>query len=928
MSTKAKVPPKDGRKQGAAALARGAGAAALLFGATAWVYADRLGRLQPAGGNHWALWPLVAFGAWAWEVNPIKLHNRRVNLSIGLSDLPALVAVVYLSPVLALSAVCSGMLAASAWGKRKPSKALEAAAAYALSLAVGMVFYHHALAGAPPGSPRGWAAGALSLLLVAGVDFVAVLGAASFEEGHLWLPPPGRLLLYQLSSLAASYVGAMVAIVLIRANAWTVLLYSLMLAGAYFAFQDSRKTAQHYSRLAKVYDLTKELIALTSTPEVMSRALRRVLSLAHADRAEVVLPVDSAAGRFLIRCSIERRGGLVFAEEDGPSARDLLVSEALPLRQSAGGLEPGLEAALEAEGFSDVLAASLEMEQGGGAYLLVSDPYYHNYTFGDSDLAFLEALAGTVGVALRSSELLENLRRELATREYEASHDPLTGLPNREQFLRGLEKALAAPGKAVAAMLVDLDGFKEVNDALGHLTGDAVLVEVGRRLQGLAAGQWGAGAPADRGEHWQKGPEEVGPWLASGEVPQPRAGLSWRRVQQAKGGEPAARLGGDEFALLVVSERGELLEEACRGIVEHLLQPCAVEGLSLDLRASVGVATAREGSGGRRGARNLVRQAEVAMYLAKSAGGGIRFYTPAEDRTTLRRLAIATELRRALDSGGLDVWYQPVVEIASGRLAGCEALLRWDHEQFGPVSPVEFVPVAESSGLIDPITWWVLERSLSVLGQWRAQLPELYVSVNLSARSLSTSSLSQEVTGALARHRLPPSALTLELTESAMLRDAWRSEVTLAELCELGVRLAIDDYGTGFSSLSRLKSLPFSDLKIDRSFVRDLVNDKADQAIVRSTIELARRLGRTVTAEGVEDALTLQRLASFGCNSAQGFYLARPLPPREFEAWAAAWLVGPPPWAGLARQPETARHAGELPRHPACLSRPRARGGP
>jgi predicted signal transduction protein with EAL and GGDEF domain len=883
--------------------ARGAAAVVALFGVTTWFYFHRLAGLRPASGDHWVLWPLVALGAWAGEVNPVKLHNRRVNLSIGLSDLPALVGIAYLSPALALTAVCCGNLAASGWTRRKLPKALIGSGAYALSLAGGLFFFRHALSGAALGSPRGWAVAALTMLLVGAADLVFVLVAVSFEEGHLWVPPIGRYCAYQALSLAASYVGGMVAVLLIGANAWAVLIYSLMLTGAYFAFQDSRSTADHYSRLSKVYDLTQELTALTSTREVMSEALLRVLSLVHADRAEVVLPVDSAAGRFVIRCSIAQSTGVAFSEEDDLSARDVLVDEASAFRQGAGSLDPALEAVLEAEGFSDVLAASLQKEERGCGYLLVSHPYYHNYSFTDSDLAFVEALAGTLGVALRSSELLENLRRELATREYQARHDPLTGLPNREQFLRGLENALATPGKAVAAVLVDLDGFKDVNDTLGHPTGDAVLVEIGRRLERLGAGDWEAAAQV----------VEAGAPCAGGR----EASLSWRRVQQAKSGEPAARLGGDEFALLLVRDDRGLLEEASRDVLRVLLRPCAVEGLSLDLRASVGVATAGAGS---RGAGSLVRQAEVAMYLAKSGGGGLRFHTPAEDRTTLRRLALATELRRALDDGGLDVWYQPVVEIASGKLAGCEALLRWHHDQLGPVSPLEFIPVAESSGLIDPITWWVLERSLSDLRRWRSQLPDFYVSVNLSARSLSTAPVAKRVAEALDRHGLPPEALTLELTESAMLRDVLRSEAAMGELCDLGVNLAIDDYGTGFSSLSRLKTLPFSDLKIDRSFVKDLVSDRADQAIVRSTIDLAQRLGRTVTAEGVEDVATLQRLASFGCNTAQGFYLARPLPAREFEEWMAAWLTEPAGWASGPR-PARPYRAGEGGRGPALASR-------
>ncbi|MGH9106154.1 MAG: putative bifunctional diguanylate cyclase/phosphodiesterase, partial [Acidimicrobiales bacterium] len=282
-----------------------------------------------------------------------------------------------------------------------------------------------------------------------------------------------------------------------------------------------------------------------------------------------------------------------------------------------------------------------------------------------------------------------------------------------------------------------------------------------------------------------------------------------------------------------------------------------------------------------------------AMYLAKAAGGGVRFYDPAEDHSTLRRLTLATELRRAMEREELDLWYQPVVELGTGEVLGCEALLRWNHPEFGPVSPLEFIPVAESAGLIDLLTWWVLAKALAQVKPWRGLVPGLSVAVNLSARTLATGAVPDQVALALREADIPPEALTLELTESCMMNDPRTSERAMRNLRDLGVGLSIDDYGTGFSSLSRLKHLPFKELKIDRSFVKEMVRDRGDEAIVRSTIELARNLGRTVTAEGVEDKVTLQRLANLGCHAAQGYYLARPLPAAECEAWLTSSVRWP-----------------------------------
>jgi EAL domain-containing protein (putative c-di-GMP-specific phosphodiesterase class I) len=297
--------------------------------------------------------------------------------------------------------------------------------------------------------------------------------------------------------------------------------------------------------------------------------------------------------------------------------------------------------------------------------------------------------------------------------------------------------------------------------------------------------------------------------------------------------------------------------------------------------------------GHQRDPTSLMRHADVAMYLAKASGGGVRFYDPAEDRSTLRRLTLATELRRAIETEALDVWYQPVVKLGTGEVLGCEALLRWSHDQFGPIAPVEFIPVAESAGLIDPLTWWVLDQALGQLVSWREFLPELTVAVNLSARSLTSLKVTERVEGSLHRSGLEPGALTLELTESSMMADPAVSQQAMHNLGDLGVNLSIDDYGTGFSSLSRLKDLPFKELKIDRSFVKEMTHDKGDEAIVRSTIELARNLGRTVTAEGVEDKETLDQLARIGCHAAQGYYLARPLPAVDCGTWLTGFTARP-----------------------------------
>ena len=487
------------------------------------------------------------------------------------------------------------------------------------------------------------------------------------------------------------------------------------------------------------------------------------------------------------------------------------------------------------------MVAPLQRADPGAGYLLVTDRAFRHEGFKGADLRFFEALAANAGVALRSSKLLEQLRQEAAVRQYQAQHDALTGLPNRALFVEQLAEALGeSPTESrVAVMLIDLDGFKEVNDTLGHHTGDAVLQAVAQRLAPLSA------------------PNNL-----------------------------VARLGGDEFSVLLRdAPEDETIAVMADQVVDLIGQPLGVEGLLLDVRASLGVAVSAPLS---QDASGLLRHADIAMYAAKGAGGGSHFYDRAEDHSTLRRLRLATELRRAIERNDLDVWYQPVVELGTGAVVSCEALLRWSHDQFGPISPVEFIPVAESAGLIDQLTWWVLETALLQAKTWRESFPGLSVAVNLSARSLMSLDISLRVDQALQSAAVAPTALTLELTESSAMADPQSSERALRDLQALGVNLSIDDYGTGFSSLSRLKHLPFQELKIDRSFVKEMIYNRGDEAIVRSTIELARNLGRTVTAEGVEDQATLQHLQSLGCHAAQGFFLARPLPAPQCEAWLLA----------------------------------------
>jgi diguanylate cyclase (GGDEF)-like protein len=425
----------------------------------------------------------------------------------------------------------------------------------------------------------------------------------------------------------------------------------------------------------------------------------------------------------------------------------------------------------------------------------------------------------------------------------EAASDPLTGLPNRRLFNDRIDHALATArreGYALTVMLIDLDHFKEVNDVLGHQFGDLLLQEVSTRVR-----------------------------------------------EAARESDTVARLGGDEFAVLLPRMRDR---EASLEVAEKLLQAIArpitlKEGTTLEVDASVGIALFPEHG---LTADELLRHADVAMYVAKAARSGKEVYSPDQDHGSAERLSLVAELRGAIEHEQLVVYYQPKVDLGCGETMGVEALVRWQHPTRGLLGPDHFIPVAERSSLIRPLTLYVLERALADCRRWEEAGVILSVSVNLSAHHLMDTGLPAQVAELLSSSGLDPARLELELTETALMADPVRSLAVLRRLSEMGVMLSIDDFGVGYSSLNYLKKLPVDVLKIDRSFVMNMELSPEDAMIVRSTIDLARNLGLRTVAEGVESADSMDRLRALGCDLAQGFHLSRAIPADELLRWAQA----------------------------------------
>ncbi|HTY70995.1 MAG TPA: EAL domain-containing protein [Actinomycetes bacterium] len=430
-------------------------------------------------------------------------------------------------------------------------------------------------------------------------------------------------------------------------------------------------------------------------------------------------------------------------------------------------------------------------------------------------------------------------------REHQANHDALTRLPNRKYLRERLEQALAErpADECVALFLLDLDRFKEVNDTLGHRTGDLLLQHVSERLLDAVR------------------PDDV-----------------------------VARLGGDEFAVLLptIPDHATALEvaERIRGALDAAFE---LDGMLLEPEASIGVALAPWHGGD---VESLLRCADIAMYVAKEERCGIETYSPDRDRHSTGRLGLLGALRRAIDEGELELHYQPKVSLGRGTVTGVEALVRWRHPTRGLVLPDDFVPLAESSGLMHKLTASVVDEALAQAAQWWDRGLKVPVAVNVSARDLHGAGLARTVSEGLTRHRLPAEAIRLELTERILMAEPARVADSLAELDRLGVRMSLDDFGTGYSSLVLLQRLPVSEIKVDRSFVSRMAVSSEDVTIVRSIIDLAHALGIDAVAEGVESDASWDTLCALGCDSAQGWYVARPMTADAMTEWLVRHPAG------------------------------------
>jgi diguanylate cyclase (GGDEF)-like protein len=786
---------------------------------------------QPNGGFHLP-WPTLAALFAGTVVLRVHVQFRREVHSVTLMEVPLVLGLHFTNPTgMVLARMTGSILALVLHSRQRGLKLLFNLALFALETCVAGLAFSWLLAGRAPVGTAGLVATFGAVLATDVLSAALVMTAISLQEGALDRAAVGQVLASGAVAAVTNTSLALIAVAVLatdRQIAWLLLVLAAVLFIAYRAYASLR---EQHERLRRLHHFTRVLARSERAGAAAATILAQTRELLRAERAELILFPD---GRAPLRTVLDAEGKPLTSPATDARAVLEVLQQAITTEQAVLLTPPiadqNLREALLDQGITDAMIAPLRGAAGAAGTLLAANRLGDVGAFGPQDLTLLQTLAGQVGGALARGQLMDDLRRAAAEREYQALHDPLTGLPNRTLFTDRVRQAAAAlgPQGRMAVMLVDLDRFKEINDTLGHASGDLVLREVGVRLRARLADS-----------------------------------------------HTVARLGGDEFAVLVpaLPDRDTAFEVG-QLVRATLGRPLPIEQLELEVTGSVGIALGPDHGSD---PDQLLQRADVAMYQAKETHAGIEVYAPERDQYSPRRLALVGALRTAIEQRKLTLVYQPKIELASGRMVGAEALVRWRHPEHGFIPPDEFIPIAESTALIQPLGQFVLETALDQVRRWHEDGLPLHVAVNLSVRNLLEPTLVDRVAELVARSGVTPGTLTVEITESGVMIDPEAAIAVLWGLRQVGVRLSVDDFGTGYSSLAYLKRLPVDEVKLDKSFVLNMTGDADDAAIVRSTIELAHNLGLQLVAEGVEDQETLELLAALGCDLVQGYHLARPM---------------------------------------------------
>jgi diguanylate cyclase (GGDEF)-like protein len=790
-----------------------------------------------------AQWWMLAGAFAATEVFAIHVDVRRDTYTISLMEIPLVIGLFLASPISVIVGRLVGSGAALVVHRRqRPLKVLFNVSLFAFETSVALVVFR-ALVNAPHSVGAGsWAAALVAVLTANAIGFLGVVTVIRLHRGPLTDWP--RMLGAALVTPIANTCLALGAAALLWGQSDGVWLLGAIVAVQFAIYRAYSALSQRYANLQRLYEFTGAVQHVPAGSGASVAVLNAARNVLRATTAELVVLTNDGASATVSRVvddgleldrptSVEALG--VYWEQAliGGSSALATSSSRRWSSRSRPTAQPFVKDA--------IIVPIRQGDQIVGA-MSVSQREGDVGTFDKSDLRLFETVVNHAAVALE-------LARTVAQLEHDSLHDALTGLPNRTLFNIGVGEAMSRrkPDTKLAVLLIDLDRFKEINDTLGHHFGDLLLIEVGVRLSTLSA-------------------DEL----------------------------TLARLGGDEFAVVLEGLcDDDDAREAATHIRDLLECPFDLKGLDVDVGASIGLALCPDHG---EDPVTLLQRADVAMYAAKQSAG-VEIYCSDRDHYSPRRLRMVGELRHAIESQVLQLHYQPKVEIATGAVIGVEALLRWPQEDGRFVPPDEFIPLAEHTGLIRPLTHYVLDHAIAQCHEWTAQGLSLQMSINVSARNLLDPELTRTVRDALAKHDVDASALVIEITESCIMADPNQAIAVLGELVGLGVGVSMDDFGTGYSSLAYLKRLPVTELKIDKSFVQGMDRDPQDAAIVRTVLDLGANLGLIVTAEGIETAEVWSELHQLGCTLGQGYFFSKPLPAGDLVTWLQSAEPSAPPIA-------------------------------
>jgi diguanylate cyclase (GGDEF)-like protein len=767
---------------------------------------------------------LLAAGFAAAEFSVFRFIFRRESLAFSLSEIPLAFCLVYLAPGPAVAVRVVGAMAVILAVRRPPlHKVLLNVAMLAFEVALAFVVFRGFVELEGSGNTQ-LVVGAIAATAVSGlVSSMIVSLAISRFEGGLWQRIGSDLGVAWWLFLVNATLAGMV-LGLVLISPWLVLVALVPVGLLWYIIKAYGLLDQRLRDLDAVHGFTGRVGRSLDPAEICRAAAAQAAEVLRSDGVAVIV-FDDEAG---VTLQVHGILGLQLPTDSfDPNWRGLITAEAASL-VTGSYLEPLRSAGSDSK---EIMVAPIRDESGAMGLLVVAGRTGAGKRFGSDDVVRLQNLTEQLTASLRRGMLHQRIERE-------ARHDKLTGLPNRLSFEHSVIEAAGelSPDDLLFVIMIDLDRFKEVNDTLGHHAGDELLIEVGDRLTAVL------------------GPADV-----------------------------LARLASDEFAIVGHRQTHADMVEFAWDCVRTIGRSVTLDGLEIVVTASAGVAVIdgdhEEGT--------PLRYADIAMYNAKTQRIGVEVYRDEIDRRTPGRLSMLGDLRAAIEGDELRVHLQPKLDLTSGTIVGAEALVRWTHPVRGSVPPAQFVRVAEDTGLIKQLTDVMLNRAIGQLRVIHDRGYHLGLAVNLSTHDLLDTKLAQRVEQHLTANGVDASMLTLEITESSLLIDAPRARSTINELHEVGVRLSIDDFGTGYSSLSYLRRLPVAELKIDQSFVANLLLDDQDEVIVRSTIDLGHNLGLVVVAEGVENNEVLERLRVFGCDVAQGYCISRPLDPAQFNSWLA-----------------------------------------